>query len=299
MNLKKINYIKRGTEEILEEKIPGENYLRFLYYNPLGKLSLNLLVKRKFLSNFYGKRMDNPSSKNKIEAFVKKYNINMEEFEKSVEDFTSFNDFFYRKLKNGARKIDYDHDVFVSHADGKILAFENIDKMEEYFVKGNVFTLEKFFNDRELSEKYQGGTLLIIRLAPVDYHRFHFPTNGTIGKSNLINGDYYSVSTLAVKENIRIFLENKREYSILKSDKFGDVAMFEVGASMVGGIKQTYMPDTYVKKGDEKGYFYFGGSTCILLLEKGKIKIDADLLENTRKSLETTIYMGEKIGIMY
>lgn len=299
MNLKKINYVKRSTGEVLEEKIPGENYLKFLYYNPLGKLSLNLLFKRKFLSNIYGKKMDKPSSKVKIASFVKDYNINMEEFEKKIDEFTSFNDFFYRKLKNGARKIDYTSTVFVSPADGKVLAFNNIDKMNEYFVKGNTFILEKFFNNSKLAEKYQDGSLVIIRLAPVDYHRFHFPTDGKIGKSNLINGDYFSVSTLAVKENIKIFLENKREYSILESDGFGDVAIFEVGAAMVGGIKQTYTPDTYVKKGEEKGYFYFGGSTCVLIFEKGKIRIDEDLIENTKKSLETKIYMGEKIGVMY
>lgn len=138
---------------------------------------------------------------------------------------------------------------------------------------------------------------MIIRLAPIDYHRFHFPADGEISESKLIDGVYYSVSTYAIKKNFRILCENKREYSILKTKKFGDIAMFEVGATMVGGIKQSYKSNSYVKKGEEKGYFYFGGSTCVLVFERGKVKIDEDLLENTKKGIETKVYMGEKIGI--
>jgi len=294
--MKKINYIERSTGELLEEKIPGEKYLKFLYYNPLGKLSLNLLVKRKFLSEFYGRKMDSPNSKDKIASFVENYNINMNESEKNIEDFISFNDFFYRKLKTGSRKIDYNSNVLASPSDGKILAFENINQLDEYFVKGDIFSLKEFFQNDELAKIYEGGTFLIIRLAPVDYHRFHFPAGGTISESKLIDGRYFSVSTLAVKENIKIFLENKREYSILETEEFGKIALFEIGASMVGGIKQSYKPNTFVDKGDEKGYFYFGGSTCILVFEKDKIKIDEDILKNTSNSLETKIYMGEKIG---
>ena len=294
--MKKINYIERSTGELLEEKIPGEKYLKFLYYNPLGKLSLNLLVKRKFLSEFYGRKMDSPNSKDKIASFVENYNINMNESEKNIEDFISFNDFFYRKLKTGSRKIDYNSNVLASPSDGKILAFENINQLDEYFVKGDIFSLKEFFQNDELAKIYEGGTFLIIRLAPVDYHRFHFPAGGTISESKLIGGRYFSVSTLAVKENIKIFLENKREYSILETEEFGKIALFEIGASMVGGIKQSYKANTFVDKGDEKGYFYFGGSTCILVFEKDKIKIDEDILKNTSNSLETKIYMGEKIG---
>ena len=137
---------------------------------------------------------------------------------------------------------------------------------------------------------------MIIRLAPIDYHRFHFPCDGIISESKLINGDYYSVSTHAIKKNFRILCENKREFSILKTKNFGEIAMFEVGATMVGGIKQSYQPNTSIKKGEEKGYFYFGGSTCVLVFEKGKIRIDRDLVENTKKGIETKVYMGEKIG---
>ena len=139
-------------------------------------------------------------------------------------------------------------------------------------VKGDKFSLEEFFRDKELAKKYEDGVFVIIKLAPVDYHRFHFPADGNISESKLIDGWYYSVSTHAVKQNFRIFCENKREYSILKTEKFGDIAMFEVGATMVGEITQTYKANSFVNKGDEKGYFYFGGSTCILVLKREKYR---------------------------
>lgn len=297
MKFSKIKYIERKTGEILTEKVPGEKYLKFLYYNPLGELPLNLVVKKKFLTEFYGKKMSLSESCKKILPFIEEAEINISEAKKKVEEFISFNDFFYRELKTGARKIDYSEDVLVSPADGKILAYENIKDKDRFFVKGDKFSLEEFFRDKNLAKKYEDGVFVIIRLAPVDYHRFHFPTDGNISESKLIDGWYYSVSTHAVKQNFRIFCENKREYSILKTEKFGDIAIFEVGATMVGGITQTYKANSFVTKGEEKGYFYFGGSTCILVFEKGKIKIDSDLLENTQKGIETKVYMGERIGV--
>lgn len=297
MEFKKIEYIERKTGEIKVEKVPGEKYLKFLYYNPLGELPLNLVVKKKFLTEYYGREMDKPESVKKIPSFIKEADINIGEAKKKVEEFTSFNDFFYRELKDGARTVDTREEVLASPADGKILAFENLDKEKEFYIKGDKFTLEEFFADKELAEKYRDGIFMIIRLAPIDYHRFHFPTDGKISESKLVDGAYYSVSTHAIRKNFRILCENKREYSILKTERFGDIAMFEVGATMVGGIKQSYQPNTFVKKGEEKGYFYFGGSTCVLVFEKGKVKIDSDLLENTKKGIETKVYMGEKIGV--
>lgn len=296
MKFDKIEYIERKTGERKIENPPGENFLKFLYYNPFGKLPLNLVVRKKFLTEFYGKLMSKENSKEKIKDFVQQNNINMLESKKSIEEFKSFNDFFIRELKEGAREIDRDENILVSPADGKILVFENLSEASKFFLKGDEFSLEEFFKDKSLGEKFTGGTMMIIRLAPVDYHRFHFPLSGEISKSKLIEGYYYSVSPFAIKKNFRIFCENKREYSILKTENFGEVALSEIGATMVGGIIQTYSENSFVEKGDEKGYFVFGGSTCILFFEKGKIKVDEDILENSRKGIETKIYMGERIG---
>ena len=104
-----------------------------------------------------------------------------------------------------------------------------------------------------------------------------------------------SVNPFALRKKAEIFCLNKREYTTLSNPLFGDVIMAEVGATMVGSIVQTYERSS-VKKGEEKGYFKFGGSTVVLLFEKSKICIDKDLLINTAMGYETAVKMGERIG---
>lgn len=297
MKFKEIEYIQRKTGEKLIEKVPGENFLKFLYYNPFGKLSLNAIIKRKMLTSYYGKKMDKPKSVEKIKKLIVSAGIDMSESKKSIEEFKNFNEFFIRELKEGSRIIDKEENSLVSPADGKIFVYENLDDVKKFFIKGDEFTLKEFLKNDKLANKYKNGIFMIVRLAPIDYHRFHFPADGVIGKTEKIEGYYYSVSTHAIKKNFRIYCENKREYSILKTRKFGDILMAEIAATMVGGIKQTYIQNTHVKKGDQKGWFYFGGSTVIMLFEKEKVKIDTDLLENSLKGIETRVYMGEKIGV--
>ncbi len=297
MDFKPIEYIYRKTGEKLIEKVPGEKYLKFLYYNPFGELALNLVIKRKFLTWYYGKEMDKKSSVSKIKSLIESAGINMAESKKNIDEFNSFNEFFIRELKSGAREIDMNENTLVSPADGRIFVYENLSEVSKFFLKGDEFTLQEFFKDDFLAEKYKDGVFMIIRLAPVDYHRYHFPADGFINKSRLIEGYYYSVSPHAIKKNFRIYCENKREYSTLKTEKFGDIIISEITATMVGGIIQSYTPDTFIKKGDEKGYFYFGGSTVIMIFEKGKVAVDKDLILNSQNGIETKVYMGEKIGV--
>ena len=292
--MKQINIIDRKTGKVFRETPPNERFLRFLFHNPLGKLPMLLMVKRKVVSAWMGKQMDKEKSAARIAPFVEKFHINMTEAVQKVSDYKTFNDFFYRKLKPNARPI---ADGIVSPADGKILAFENVSKTKAFFVKGNKFTIQKFLQDNALANQFENASLLLIRLAPDDYHRFHFPYAGKASVSKLIDGAYYSVSPYAVKENFTIFCENKREYSILKTEDKGDILISEIGATMVGAIFQTYPADTTVTKGQEKGYFAFGGSSVILLVDADKIKIDADILENTKNGFETTVLMGERIGL--
>lgn len=291
-----IEYIDRKTGNILREIVPGEQWLKWLYHNPVGKLALHAVVKRKFLSAWYGSKMDTPASRDKIPSFVTSLRIDMDEALRPVDDYATFNDFFIRELKPEARPVDAAPDSIVSPADGKVLAFEGIGGLESFFVKGRSFSLEKFLGNDALAGKYAGGALLIIRLAPVDYHRFHFPANGRISASTSMDGAYYSVSPHAVREKLSIYWENKREYSTLQTEYAGDILLCEVGATMVGTIVQSYTPETEIRKGQEKGWFKFGGSTVIALLEKGKAAIDADIIANTKKGYETGIRMGERLA---
>lgn len=289
-----IKFIDRKSGNIITEKPPGEAFLKLLYNNPFGKIAILPLAKRKFLSSWYGKKMDKTSSVKKIRGFVKRLDINMNEAEKSISDFTSFNDFFYRKLKPKARPIE---NGFVSPGDGKMLAFENINDIKKFFVKGREFTLKEFLGNDTLAEQHKNSSLIILRLAPNDYHRYHFPFNGIPSEMTKIKGDYFSVSPYALASNFtKVFCENKREYCILSSEEKGEIIIAPIGATMVGTIIETYTPNKTIKKGDEMGYFAFGGSTVVLLVNKNKLTIDADILENTKNRIETFVKMGEKIG---
>lgn len=290
-----IKFINRKTGKIEVETPPGEGFLKFLYDNPFGRTAILPIAKRKFLSNWYGKKMNKKSSVKKIDGFVKQLNIDMSEAIKPVELYTSFNDFFYRKLKPEARPIESD---FVSPGDGKLLAFENITDIHNFFIKGREFTLPEFLNDKELAQKHENSSLIILRLAPNDYHRYHFPYSGTASEMTKIKGDYFSVSPYALVSNFtKVFCENKREYCVLSTKEKGDIIVAPVGATMVGTIIETYTSNSEVTKGDEMGYFAFGGSTIVLLVDKDKITIDEDLLKNTKNKIETFVKMGEKIAI--
>ncbi|MEM9888596.1 MAG: phosphatidylserine decarboxylase [Bacteroidota bacterium] len=289
-----IKYIDRATGEIQTENPPAVGLLNFLYSNPLGKKALLPLVKQKFISEIYGKQMDKAASTGKIQDFVEELDIDMTESQKSISDFSSFNDFFYRKLKPEARPI---AEGFVAPGDGRFLAFERISDLQYFFVKGEAFTLTAFLDDATLAEKYQDAALLILRLAPNDYHRFHFPYDGIPSPINKIKGSYYSVSPYAVARNfVRVFCQNKREFCLLETKKIGTVLIAPVGATMVGSIIETYSPNKAIQKGDEMGYFAFGGSSIVLLVDKNKLRIDADLIKNTRNGMETFVKMGEQIG---
>lgn len=287
-----INYYERESGQLKTEKVAGEKWLAWLYYNPVGEASLWVLAKRKLLSTLYGNMMDRSSSAQKIHPFIQDFDIDMSIAQK--QEFKNFNAFFTRKLKDSARGIDTSANIVVSPADGKILAYADMSK-SDFIIKGYRFDVFSFLDNPDLAPKYEDGALLIIRLAPVDYHRFHFPVSGSISPNKKIEGNYYSVNPIALRKKAEILCLNKREYTIISNALWGDVIMAEVGATMVGSIKQTFK-GRLANKGDEKGYFEFGGSTVVLLFEKGRIHIDEDLLNNTAKGYETTVKMGERIA---
>ena len=295
MTSQPIEFFNRYTGRIETEQVYGDSYLQWTYGNPLGKLSLHGLVKRSAFSQWYGRRMDHPGSRKKVVPFIKKYHINAGEFADSTDSFATFNEFFFRKLKPGARPVFPGSQVAVFPADGRHLGFQNISKAAGIFVKGQVFEVGRLVQDRELAKKYRDGSMVISRLCPVDYHRFHFPVGGQAGEIHLIPGPLFSVNPIALRQNIHIFTENKRAYCRIQSAEFGEVLMFEIGATCVGRFEYTYQPGP-VAKGEEKGFFKFGGSSTLLLFEPGKIRLDADLLQNSAEQRELYARMGDRMG---
>lgn len=289
-----IKYIDRRTGNILIENPPKERLLKFLYHHPFGRTAILPLVKQKFLSEFYGRKMNKLSSKNRIKNFVSLLDIDMTEAQKSINEFRTFNDFIYRELKPQMRVI---QDGFVSPGDGKLIAFKNISEIKNFYIKGQAFTIADFLNNKAFENIENDYSLLILRLAPNDYHRFHFPYNGLPSKPTQIKGHYLSVSPYAlVKDFCKVFCENKREYTTLSTSEKGNIIIVSVGATMMGSITNTYIPGQKVTKGQEMGYFSFGGSTIAMIIDKDKVKIDADILENTKMGFETFVRMGEKIA---
>ncbi|WML36457.1 phosphatidylserine decarboxylase [Clostridium sp. OS1-26] len=291
-----IKYYNRKTKQYEIEQVAGDKYLQWTYSSPIGMKFLELLIKKKFFSKIYGSFCDSKRSIKKVHSFIKDFDINMTHSEKSADEFESFNDFFTRKLKKGARPIDADINSLISPGDGRLLAYENIDLNKLVQVKGFTYSLDKLINNPDISKKFSEGVFLILRLCPTDYHRFHFIDDGVCEETIRITGDYYSVNPTALEQIPELFCRNKREWSIFHSKNFGDILHMEVGATCVGSIIQTYTPGADIRKGDEKGYFKFGGSTTILFLEKDKVNIDRDIIEQSSKGYESRVLMGEKIG---
>lgn len=285
-----IRYFNRHTGQLETEQVYGEGFLQFSYANPLGAIPLHAMVKRAAFSRWYGKRMDDPATKAKIAPFLAKYGLDPAEFADAPESYGSFNEFFYRKLKPEARPVADAKAVFP--ADGRHLGFQKASAIEGVFVKGQKFDLGKLLGDDSLAARYHDGSLVLSRLCPVDYHRFHFPASGTPGEVKEINGPLFSVSPIALRRRLSYLWENKRTITRLETDDLGRVLLLEIGATCVGSILQTFTPGQPVKKGDEKGYFAFGGSSTITIFEPGAVKLASDLVEWSSKQVELYAKVG-------
>ncbi|MCF7799555.1 phosphatidylserine decarboxylase [Candidatus Babeliales bacterium] len=290
----KANCYYNLNNKIVCEKIEAENFLKFLYGNFFGKI-LRFFINKKYFSKICAVYQKSVFSKRKIKDFIKKHNIDMSQFQEPKNGYKSFNDFFIRKLKGSARLIDYDINTVISPADSKLFVIPDLSKNSEFFVKNKKFNLNKFFQDKNLSQEYQNGILLIFRLAPYDYHRFHFPIDSIPNKPKNINGLYDSVNLIAYKSGIQPLESNERILTVLKTEKFKDIIFVSVGALLVGKIILNYTPNIAYKKGDEMGYFEFGGSTIVLVFKKDTIKIKDKFLKNSANLLETEVLMGQAI----
>lgn len=298
-----IRFYNRYTRQIETEQVFGEGWLRLAYDNPAGRFLVWAFARRALFSQSYGAKMNNPVSALRILPFIAKYGIDSDEFAKSPFDYKTFNEFFFRALKPGARPIAPGERVAVFPADGRHLAFPDVTTAPGFYVKGSTFTLAQMLgedelpeSERKLAKTFAGGSMLISRLCPVDYHRFHFPVDGTPEPSWRIGGWLYSVSPVALRRNLRYLVSNKRDVTLVVSPQFGTVAMVEIGATNVGSIRQTFAPGRPVAKGDEKGMFAFGGSCVVTIFQRGRIRFDDDVVTHSTRHIETYAKMGDRLG---
>lgn len=265
--------------------------LKQLYGSVTGRSLLKVLTKP-VISKIAGFFLDTKLSTFMIKPFIEKNNINMEEYVE--KNYTSYNDFFTRKVKNDARKIENDSHILISPADGRVSVYD-IDEDSYFMVKDTPYSVSTITNSQKAANIYKGGKFVIIRLCVDNYHRYCYIDNGRKTKNKFIQGRLHTVNPIA-NDYFKIYKENSRECSILYTENFGRVMQIEVGALMVGRIKN-HDQAGFIYKGQEKGLFEFGGSTICLLLEKDSVSIDEDLITNTKEGFETKILMGEHIGV--
>lgn len=263
--------------------------LQFLYHTVIGRLVLKLLIAR-WVSKLCGAFMESRLSKPLIKKFVKNNGIDLSIFE--ADNFGCFNDCFCRKIKDGFRPIPQDEDLFFSPCDGLLSAYRITDDTV-LPVKQSRYTISSLLKNTELAEKYKDGTCLVFRLCVDHYHRYCYPVSGVKGENIFIKGKLHTVRPIAL-ESSPIFTENCREYTVIETKHFGSVLQMEVGAMLVGKIKNHHGAGKVIR-GEEKGMFLYGGSTIIVLLEKDKVKINNRFFEATNQNKETPVKMGESL----
>ena len=264
--------------------------LKKLYGNVLGRCILKVLT-LPFITHIGGWYMNSSFSRRRILPFIEKNHINMDDY---VErEYKNYNDFFTRQIKEGKRSIDLDTNHLISPADSKV-SYYSIDQNTQLLIKDTLYSLKNLLNNEELALQYQGGDCLVFRLTVDDYHRYCFIDSGTKEKDCYIPGIFHTVNPIA-NDYYPIYKQNSRSYSLLHTDHFGDVIYMEVGAMMVGKICN-HSISSY-QKGQEKGYFEFGGSTIVVLFKEGQVIVDQDLIDRSKEHYETKVLMGEKIGV--
>lgn len=280
---------KNGVAESRNEKKETLT-VRFLYKTIPGRMVLKLLT-RPFLSKAVGRFLNSRLSWWMVPLFIKKHGIDMTGYEKR---YRSFNDFFTRK--RCMEEIDITPEHLISPCDGYLSVYP-VSEDQTYQIKHVEYRLEELLKSRKLAKQFSGGTCLIFRLTPQDYHRYCYVSDGIVARSRVIPGKLHCVRPIAC-EKFPVFAENSREYTEIHTRKFGTIVQMEIGAMLVGKI-HNYPRDGKVFQGEEKGYFEFGGSTILLLLEKDKIKIDEQIMRNSREGAETRIHLGELAGTYY
>jgi len=278
------------TYEAIEIPCKDNLAVTFLYKSLPGRLLLRLLV-NPTVSKPFGALMTRPASRLYIKRFVKRNNINMKEY--NEVKYKSFNDFFIRQIKEGARSFPYSKNDLAAPCDGKLTAYTITDD-SVFHIKNSMYDVAGMLQDRSLADEFMGGICLIFRLEPDNYHRYYYIDDGEIVSWKRIDGVLHTVKPIS-NERYNVYAQNTREYTVMQTETYGKAIQMEVGALFVGRIIN-YETSGRVKRGNEKGMFEFGGSTVVMLFQKGQVTIDDSIYVNTQQNKETIVRLGDKIG---
>ena len=283
----------RTDEKNSQPKPLPRKGLRFLYRTLPGRAVLKLAVQPP-LSNLAGAFLNGEFSCRLIPTFIEKNGIDLEEV--AGDEFRSFNAFFTRRLLPGSRPVEEEPLALVSPCDGWLSAFP-VEEDSRFSVKGSCYSLCELLHSETLAEKFRGGSVYIFRLTPADYHHYIFFDSGKRGKHCFIPGVFHTVDPV-VHGSASVYHTNSREVTLLHTEHFSLAVQVEVGALLVGKICN--LPDiTAFRRGDEKGYFEFGGSTVMLIFQKDTVKPDEELFRLSREGQERKVRLGEKVGVHF
>lgn len=283
-----------------KELVYGDKMVEWLYKSSSGKILSEVLVKP-WVSQIYGAIQSTGLSRRKVDPFVKEFNIKLDDYlpedgRTLADPYSSFNQFFIRRFKPGLRQYPSALNEMGAPAEARYFAYDSIKDDELIPVKGKFLNAPLLLANQKWQDVFKDGPCLLARLCPVDYHRYHYPDHGKVLDHYPVHGKLHSVNPLALKEKEDIFATNERVVTILETENFGKLAYVEVGAIMVGKIIQSGSLKNF-RRGDEKGYFLFGGSTVIVLGEKGKWAPTSDMVENTKKKIETYVHLGTTVAL--
>ena len=272
-------------------KKESSGILRFLYNTVPGRMVLKIITSPT-ISKIGGAYMDCRVSKIHIKGFIKNNNIDMTQYEKAK--YGCFNDCFTRKIKKEMRPINMEENAFIAPCDGRLTAY-HISENSDFYIKKSYYSVADLIKSSKKAPDFNGGVCLVFRLCVDDYHRYGYVDDGKIVENNYVPGVLHTVRPIALNR-YPVFVQNSREYSVIETNNFGTIAQIEVGALMIGKIKN-HQKSGLVKKGREKGMFLYGGSTIVVLLEKDKVYIGEKYFRNTANDIETKVKFGSTIGI--
>lgn len=287
-----MHYVRERNGGIKAENSMQDRIISGLYDTILGRLLLKPLVSPA-VSGLAGRFLDSHASKILIGPFLRSHEIDRSDYEE--KEYVSYNDFFTRRLAPGARKICQDPEVFISPCDSRLSVYK-IGEDSVFSIKHTSYTVKSLLRSRKLAERFTGGYAWVFRLCVEDHHRYVFVDGGETSRNVRIPGVFHTVNPIA-NDRFPIYKENTREYSLLRSEHFGYVLQMEVGAMLVGRIENR-VSEERVSRGQEKGNFAFGGSTVILMTQRGAVQPDQDIINNSVRGIETKVRLGERVGAL-
>ena len=279
----------RRTGEVCTIPEVGAGAIRFTYGTVPGRLLAKGILCRKFVSNAYAVWQKSRLSRRKVQRFIEQYHIDVSDC--TATEFSCFNDFFTRQRGNYVNLTA--ENELPAIADSKLLALP-IGEDAVFAIKGVPYTTAQLLENEALAREFLGGTCLIFRLAPEDYHRYVYPDGGTQEQTVHIPGVLHTVNPIAA--DMAVYRRNARAYTVLHTAHFGTMVQMEVGALLVGKIVNHNEQPGGIEKLGEKGYFAYGGSTVILLAKRGALTVDADILEHSARGIETRVRLGERVA---